>query len=48
MLRDGITYGRRKMARPTKYNKTLLKKAEAYLETYFTYHGHVIPTVEGL
>lgn len=35
------------MARPTKYSKELLEKAEEYLDTYESI-GDVIPSVEGL
>jgi hypothetical protein len=35
------------MARPTKYNKDILKQAEDYLENYEEYE-HPLPTIEGL
>ena len=35
------------MARPTKYNKAILEKANEYIETYKEL-GHMIPSVEGL
>lgn len=36
------------MARPTKYTKALLEKAEDYLNTYETTYEHAIPSIAGL
>ena len=34
--------------RPTKYDKGILEKANAYLENYEAEHQHAIPSVAGL
>jgi len=36
------------VARPTKYNKAILEKANAYLDNFKTEHKHSIPSVVGL
>jgi len=37
-----------KVGRPTKYNKDILAKANAYLDNFNDEHGHMIPSVVGL
>ncbi len=36
------------MARPTKYNKTILEKANTYVTDFKEAHGHIVPSVAGL
>lgn len=33
---------------PTKYNATMQKRADVYLTTFNSGHGHLLPTIEGL